>query len=212
MDFSWAYIVVPFIFAGAGAYFGSYLKTKGKNLATKEDIDGVVEQVKLVTKATKEIEAKISNDVWDRQKQWELKREVLFEATKRLSDLDNKLLALNTFWQLKSRGGIDKTSKIQLQHKCVTEWKTSLGSFEEVESLVYVTCSAETMRAFAGFSDLMRRTAGEIVNNNPDAYLNGKQERNFMLTAVRVAIRKAFGAPLEITPQSTVSSAAPSPG
>jgi len=31
------------IFAGAGAYFGAYLKQKGKSLATKEDFDGLKE-------------------------------------------------------------------------------------------------------------------------------------------------------------------------
>jgi len=53
--------------------------------------------VSAVTKATKEIETKISSDVWDRQKQWELKREILFDATKRLSEIENKLLSLHTF-------------------------------------------------------------------------------------------------------------------
>ena len=46
--------------AGAGAFIGSYLKKKGENLATHEDINKLVDQVKSVTQATKEIEAKIS--------------------------------------------------------------------------------------------------------------------------------------------------------
>jgi hypothetical protein len=36
MDLAW---VVPLVSAGVGAYFGGYLKTKGENLATHEDID-----------------------------------------------------------------------------------------------------------------------------------------------------------------------------
>ena len=31
--------------AGAGGFLGSYLKTKGENLATHEDIDKLVDQV-----------------------------------------------------------------------------------------------------------------------------------------------------------------------
>ena len=72
----------------SGSFLAEYLKRKGKNLATHEDIDKLVDQVRAVTRATKEIEAKISSDVWDRQKQWELKRDVLFMAAKRVSELD----------------------------------------------------------------------------------------------------------------------------
>jgi hypothetical protein len=46
--------LVTLICAAAGAYLGSYLKKKGENLATKEDIAEL-------TRATKEIEAKISH-------------------------------------------------------------------------------------------------------------------------------------------------------
>jgi hypothetical protein len=67
----------------AGSYFGAYFKKKGESLATHEDIDKVVDQVKAVTQTTKEIEAKISGEVWDRQKRWELKREVTFGARRR---------------------------------------------------------------------------------------------------------------------------------
>jgi hypothetical protein len=58
--------LIAALFAGFGAYFGSYFRKKGENLATHEDISKLVDQVSAVTKATKEIEAKISSDVWDR--------------------------------------------------------------------------------------------------------------------------------------------------
>jgi len=51
--------------------------------------------VAVVTRTTQEIEARISNEVWDRQKRWELKREVLLDATKRIAELDQALTALN---------------------------------------------------------------------------------------------------------------------
>jgi hypothetical protein len=60
-----------FLISGGGAYFGAYLKKKGENLATHEDINKVLVQVRATTQATKEIEAKISSEVWDRQKLWE---------------------------------------------------------------------------------------------------------------------------------------------
>ena len=65
-----------------GFYLAGYLREKGKNLATHEDIVKDLAQVRAVTTTTKEIEAKISNDVWDRQKRWELKRDLSFEFAK----------------------------------------------------------------------------------------------------------------------------------
>ena len=59
MDFTWALMILPFVSAGVGAYLGSYLKKKGENLATHEDIEIVLDQVRKVTQTTKEIEAKI---------------------------------------------------------------------------------------------------------------------------------------------------------
>jgi hypothetical protein len=55
-----------------GAYLGSYLKKKGENLATHEDIDKLVNQVSAVTAATKQIEARISNQTWQRERRAEL--------------------------------------------------------------------------------------------------------------------------------------------
>jgi|SRR5579862_6842215 len=47
------------ISAGAGVYVGAHLRKKGENLATHEDIHLLVDQVKAVTVAAKEIEAKV---------------------------------------------------------------------------------------------------------------------------------------------------------
>jgi hypothetical protein len=64
MDTSiWGIPVLSFVFAGAGAYLGSYLKRKGENLATKEDFDELLRQLKLTTEATEQIKAQ-----WSAQK------------------------------------------------------------------------------------------------------------------------------------------------
>jgi hypothetical protein len=81
----WIYLVLMVLAGFWGSFFGAYFKKKGENRAIREDIEEL-------TKTAKGIEAKISSEVWDRQKRWELKREVLFLATKRLSDADDPRL------------------------------------------------------------------------------------------------------------------------
>lgn len=81
-------LILVFVMAAAGAYFGSYLRKKGENLATREDIDKMVDQVERTTKASEEVKAAISNDLWLKQKRWDLRRDVyaqLLEAFEALS-------------------------------------------------------------------------------------------------------------------------------
>jgi hypothetical protein len=210
MDLTLVVAVVTFLSGGTGAYLGSYLKKKGENLATHEDINKLVDQVSAVTTATKQIETKISSDLWDRQKQWELKREVLFDAAKKLSEVDNRLLSLHTFWEHLLQGKIEgEESWIQLKNKYVTEWRDSMRSLEETESLIFVTCSRETMLAFAEFTDLLRNTSSKIVSGDLEAYAKSKTERGKIMALVRIEIRKELGINFDLTPQSITSLANP---
>jgi len=47
--------------------------------------------VRAVTQATKEIEARISDDVWARQRKWDVKREAIFEILKAVATLQYSL-------------------------------------------------------------------------------------------------------------------------
>jgi hypothetical protein len=70
---SMATALMSLIAAGAGAYFGSYFKKKGENLATREDIEAI-------TTKQEEIKDLISNRAWDRQRLWEMKHDALLGA------------------------------------------------------------------------------------------------------------------------------------
>jgi len=87
MDKLVAWALTTLVSAFVGSFLAGYLKKKGENLATDEDIDKLVGQVTLVTQTTREIEAKISNEVWERQRKWEIKRDALFELVKELATL-----------------------------------------------------------------------------------------------------------------------------
>jgi hypothetical protein len=76
-------LIITAIVSGGAAYLGAYLKKKGENLATHEDIDKLVNQVSVVTAATKQIEARISSRTWQRERRSELQ----LEAIKSVNDL-----------------------------------------------------------------------------------------------------------------------------
>lgn len=73
--------------SGVGAFIGAYLKKKGENYATKEDIQILVAQVAAVTETTKRIEGTITHEY----RRWEIRKEVLFELLEKYGLLDDAL-------------------------------------------------------------------------------------------------------------------------
>jgi hypothetical protein len=192
VDLSWASALVPFISAGAGAYVGSYLKKKGENLATHEDIENLREQVRVVTTTTKEIEAKISNEVWDRQKKWELKREVLFEAAKRLAEIDEALVGLDATLQIEQKP--DDAGWAAMVAEKHNLWRRATIRFEESNLLVAIVCGNETKEAFDKlrlFTDKI--VMGIIKSKDADIYRKSGKELAVRLFATRAAVRRELG-------------------
>ena len=68
----WATILVV-VFTFAGGFLGAYLKRKGENLATKEDYDSLLKQVKQTTSATESIKVDLAKGNWLHQQSWYLK-------------------------------------------------------------------------------------------------------------------------------------------
>jgi len=78
--------------AAIGAYVGSYLREKGRNLATREDMDNIVVQLRKTTEATEDIKAQISGDLWLRQNRWHFKKDLYARL---LENLDTAHRALD---------------------------------------------------------------------------------------------------------------------
>jgi hypothetical protein len=173
-----------------GFYLGSYLKKKGENQAIHEDINKLVDQVAAVTQTTKEIEAKISSEMWDRQKNWEMKREVVFESMKRVVQADNALLSFSMILKV---GPTDGDDWIQTIHEQTVKWRDASNALDESRSLITVVCSEETRKAMEHFGMLTNQIAGGISQKNAQAYPNSSKALAEALFLVRVALRKELG-------------------
>lgn len=193
LDFSWFLLIVPALSAGVGAYVGGYLKTKGTNLATHEDIDKVVEQVRAVTQTAKEIEAKISDAVWDRQRRWEMKRDALFSALKAMAAINEALVRLRAV--LSTFATPDNVTPWNLEIRERMElWRTASKEFDEVKLLVMVICDKTTVGAIDGFSQLANNVCMAMLNeHNPAKYDERAAELAGTLFAARAAIRNELG-------------------
>jgi len=72
MIWNWVYVIAIVALNNLLLWFWkpwtqSYAQEKGKNLARAEDLDRILTEVRAVTASQKQIEAKISDQVWERQ-------------------------------------------------------------------------------------------------------------------------------------------------
>jgi hypothetical protein len=187
-------LVILALCAGAGGFLGSYLKRKGENLATHEDIDKLVEQVRAVTTATKEIEAKISSDVWDRQKRWEVKREVIFEVTKRIALVQDKLGSLQAVYQTESEER--KKGKPEWPGRtarALAEFSEAANNLDQATLPVSLACGAEVRESLFAFLVFTRQLAVKITEGNLEVFMASIKELLTKSNAVTVAMRKEIG-------------------
>src|SRR5580692_2968236 len=195
----WGFLLVP-VGAWLGALLGPYLKKKGENLATHEDLQKLVTQVEAVTTATKQIETKISNEVWDRQKRWEVKRDVLFEAIRRTSEIDNALRKIKAMLQveaenpLKEDDSLGQLARAQSRNDVTNKWLSASTEFEETKLLVAVVCENETREAFDVLGAYVNIIAAEMTTKGEaEIYDRMYGEVSRKILGVRAAVRKELG-------------------
>jgi hypothetical protein len=176
--------------AFAGSYLGGYLRKKGENLATHEDIDRLVDQVRAVTTATKEIEAKISSDVWDRQKRWELKRELLLKAAKAMAEADEALWLYDVAVKQAPNSG-DRWTELQSQHGF--RWLKATAALDEARLLVALVCEKEIQKAFDELYAVAQTNALAITQKDSETYKQSKEELRAKRLAFTSAIRNELG-------------------
>lgn len=188
----WKFVFVV-LCAGVGAYLGSYLKRKGENLATHEDINALVEQVSAVTTATKEIEAKISSEVWDKQRHWELKREVLFETLKGIAMVKERLTALYLAY-LKAEAQKDNSEKLQKLMQAINKWDEAADSLDKAAFLVALVCEDELEKLVLAFNLFNRDFGGKIFHGQPkEEFLTSIKELLKQSDAILASMRKEMG-------------------
>ena len=69
-------VALNIVFWIAASFLKPYLGRKGENLATHEDLQDLVDQVKATTTATESIKSELSGRLWVSQERWKLKTDV----------------------------------------------------------------------------------------------------------------------------------------
>lgn len=143
-----------------------------------------------VTTVTKEIESKITSDLWDRQKRWELKREVLIETTKRIAVARTALTHLCAIYTTekasKDKGRPERPEK---RIEVGAEWTKAANELDEATSLVALACGDDVQKAVQAFAIFTGDLAEEITQGRPEALTSSAKELVSKANAVSAAMR-----------------------
>jgi len=187
----WGFLAILLLFWRS--FIPEYLKEKGKNLATHEDIEKIVDQVSAVTQATKEIEAKISDKVWDRQKQWEMKREVLFELTKAMSSGADALTAVYSFYETeRKRSGPMPLARQEKELSLAASFSDAATDFDNATVLAAIVCGKDLQTAAVQLGIFLREAKME-AKDLPEFPAKRLTELAVKRNAVTTEIRKELG-------------------
>jgi hypothetical protein len=199
--------------AGAASYFGAYIKRKGGDRAVREGFAEVLRQTKATTEATKKIEAKISDEVWDRQKRWELKRDIILELIKRIAALDDALMSYEAFVDL------DKGRKPQGEEldahwagkrlETTLGWSKASADFDQSRAIVDTVLSPEVKKTTDDLAKYTKFVGIKLSRGETERWAEYQIEVFQRINNTKAAIRRELG--LNATSQSNESSAAPSP-
>lgn len=167
----------------------SYSEQKGKNLATKEDIAEL-------TKVTKEIEATISNEVWDRQRHWEMKRDAIVCVIQALSATEDALMMVCTFYQMGLKDSANPMVKEEYV-KATLNWKDKITEFESKRTIVKLICGDEFNAALAAVRVAIRTGMKRMMNKSINTYDEIGPSVSPAMHAAIMTARKELGLPEE---------------
>jgi hypothetical protein len=196
------------------SFLPSYMQERGKNLATKEDIQELARQTAILTQTTKEIEARISISVWSQQQRWDIQKTALLDSLKELATAETFLVRLvQTFADTKDHPQGWETRRKEYAERINNFWRTQL--------VIEIVCGREIGSHFQEIDTIFDRVRKRLKQGEFDDIWNTQYPD--LLVAKRQlgeTVRRRLGLDVEtggelvpgsgVTLQFSESSAAPS--
>lgn len=114
--------------------------------------------MRAVTSTTEEIKAKISNDVWDRQRRWEMKRDILFETGRKISADYSAFGNALGFFNQEIAAKMEKSALDQKKVEVMTDFHKASLEVDGMFALVGVVCAQDVVGKIFSFSQDVRTT------------------------------------------------------
>jgi predicted oxidoreductase len=205
-----AVLALGFLFGAVfRPYLTGYSAKKGENLATHEDIDKLVEQMTAVTQATKQIEAKISDEVWNRQRHWEMKREAIVGIIQALLEAGDALQSLARALRLETDAEGPVTFAETVSERC-RKCVSIIDAVNSKRVLALMVCDRDLDQALSDMYETLRVAAGKLGDRDVKGYEELSPALRKKFAKALFFARRELGMDWKsANPQSAESSTAP---
>ena len=187
-------LLLQLVIVGGGIFLTSYLKKKAQNLATREEFKELQRQTAELTRTTAQIESEIKGDLWDRQKQWELKRDVMFEAAKAMGAVKDTLAKMHGIYMTdKQSAAQGKPIRADKQGEVYAAFNKAADKLDQAFMLVAIACGDDVRNKVGEFGVFTRELGVEIANGKPENFTEQADEFATRWTDAAKAIRSEMG-------------------
>ena len=141
------------------SFLPSYMQQKGKNLATKEEIQELARQTAILAQTTKEIEARISISVWSQQQRWDIQKTALLDSLKDLATAETFLVRLvQTFADTKDHPQGWETRRKEANEK----YAERINNFWRTQLVIEIVCGSEIGSHFQEIDTIFDRVRKKL--------------------------------------------------
>ena len=142
-----------------GSYFSSYAKQKGKNFATKEDLDILIEKTGVLAKAAEEVKSEIARNSWVESKKWQLKFRIYTEVLEALAVWRVSISEIkNEASNRKENREIDKDKLAEISRQI----KTAFEGLAKIEAVAEIGLSREQSDRIRKLKEVATDGMGQI--------------------------------------------------
>lgn len=134
-------------------FLPGYLNEKGKNLATREDFNTLLEQLKKTTKETESIKVELCSRHWLNQQQWSIREEYYMDLLSNLTKLKLSLQDRNDYYV--EPGSEHDDSHAESEHFKELS-RIGYDSFRAVRELIGPASVFLSSRAIEALEELVR--------------------------------------------------------
>jgi len=146
----------------------------------------------------------ISDKVWDRQKQWEMRRDVVIDSVRALADLElvfynvinthNLHNALKNSFAKSTKEGEDALKKAEYEHiEAMQQHQKCLSLFQRAHTVADVAIGGELSRNLSGYFQFSGRFIQKVLDMKPIKMTAGNKELAGWHNRVILSARKALG-------------------
>jgi hypothetical protein len=153
-----------------GAFLGALFKRLGEDFAAQQSIQKL-------TATVENIKAAISDDVWDRQKQWEMRRDAVSDAWRTLRELETFLIELHSDFSLPiSDNEAIRSSLLNKRHHAREQFYSCLTKYLHATNLTDLVVGDELPKLLSAYFQQIGIIANKIINGDSKYFTSERKK------------------------------------